>query len=164
MNTTAKMNTTAHDQNGTDANGNYINNRTEKLTDGLDFEKQLADYYTNCLNKLQTGLSTLRVIKTKNYDEAKLEYNAYMNKRIKIQLKLNKEKPANEVRILMMPRLYTMKTKMTSEDQKHFVGLCDDTPLGKWLDKKGWMFLTTVLYTPTSDVVMLNATLIPKNV
>ena len=145
-----------------DPDGNVINNRMTKMENG-DLMGMLSDYYAECLVKLLTGEPTLVVNKTKDYAEAKVEYGAYMDGRIKVQLRLNKEKPADEVRVIIMPRLYKMKTKMTQADHDNFVALCDDeAPLTKWLDKRGWMFLTVTHWTPLSDVVMFSAVLVPK--
>lgn len=137
------------------------NNRTDALRADCDLFSQMKDYYAECLLKLHRGLPTLRVNNAKTYAEAKNEYGAYMDERIRVQLKLNKETPKDEIHILTMPRLYRLT--MTEADCEDFTRLCDDDkPITKWLDKRGWVFMTEVYYTPQSNIVMLCAILVPK--
>lgn len=115
--------------------------------------------------KIELGLPTQPVIKANTYEEAKNEYGSYMDKRIKIQLELNKQTKASGLTtIMVMPRFYKMKTKITQKDCDDFSSLSDeDTKISKWLDKKGFLFETAVLYAEDKpNVFMLTATLVPK--
>lgn len=135
-----------------------IKNRKVALTKDFDLEQHLKEYYVQTIPK-----SSPHLVET--YDEALKCYSDVLHKRIQVQLKLAKEAAKrDEVNVALIPMVFKIKTPMTAEQMKDFMGQSDDDkPMSLWLKKRGWVWMTSFLtHDPKQGICMLVATLVPK--
>ena len=103
-------------------------------------------------------------LKFSEYKGAAKHFNDLVKKRLRTNIAMseNTMKNRKQVSVCIIPEVFILRKAPTQEETDEFVDAGgDDTPLGKWCAEKGYMIMTTMMFSPDVDYTMMFAVISP---
>jgi hypothetical protein len=98
------------------------------------------------------------------YKGAAKHFNDLVKKRLRTNIAMseNTMKNRNQVSVCIIPEVFILRKAPTEKETAEFVDAGgDDTPLGKWCAERGYMIMTTLMFSPDVDYTIMFAVISP---